>query len=290
MSRHGAVGSSRIARMAAIVAAVAVAAICVASQLTPSTSAAYIASVRTSTNTAATAGYFTCLLALAADKGSETLSYPLNEAATTTSAADNGNAGTNTGTYRGTHAITNTTPIACSRDTANATVFNGSSTYVSTATQINNPTTYSLEVWFKTTVAGGKLIGFGNAQTGASATYDRELYINSAGAVTFGTYNTAAQTVTSPTAYNDGNWHQAIATMSPTTGMALWLDGKKVASNTALVSQRSLTGYWRIGYDANSVFPLNGTSLYFNGSMRFASVFTSVLSATQISNHYAAGL
>jgi hypothetical protein len=289
MSRHLSVGPTRIARTAALLAAVAVAAICLASQLTPSTSAAYIASVRNSTNTAATAGYFTCLSALAADKTSETLSYPLNEAAATTSAADNGNSGTNTGTYRGTHAISNTTPTACSRDTANATVFNGTNSYVSTATSITNPTTYSLEVWFKTTVAGGKLIGFGNAQTGASTTFDRELYINSVGAVTFGTYNTAVQTVTSPSAYNDGAWHLAIATMSPGAGMALWLDGTKVASNTAYVSQRSYAGYWRLGYDANTGFPLLGSSLYFTGSMRFASVFTTVLSSVQISNHYAAG-
>jgi hypothetical protein len=281
--------SPRLARGAALIAAAAFALVCVATQFAPSTSAAFIASVRNSTNTAATAGYFTCLSALAADKASETLSYPLNEAAATTTAADNGSAGTNTGTYRGTHAISTTTPVACTRDVVNATVFDGSSTYLSSTTQITNPTTYSLEVWFKTTVAGGKLIGFGNAQTGASTTYDRELYINSAGAVTFGTYNTAVQTITSPTAYNNGAWHQAIATMSPTAGMALWLDGTKVASSAAFVNQRSYAGYWRIGYDANSVFPLNGTSLYFNGSMRFASVFTTVLTSAQISNHYAAG-
>ncbi|CAN5140771.1 hypothetical protein BH09ACT1_BH09ACT1_27240 [soil metagenome] len=289
MSRHVGMTSPRAARGAALIAAAAIAILCIATQLVPSTSAGFQAKITNSKNTAATAGYFTCLSALAADKSSETLSYPLNEAAATTSAADNGSAGTNTGTYRGAHAITTTTPIACTRDTVNATVFDGTSSYVSSTTQIANPTTYSLEVWFKTTVAGGKLIGFGNAQTGASTTYDRELYINSAGAVTFGTYNTAVQTVTSPTAYNNGAWHQAIATMSPTTGMALWLDGTKVASSTTFVNQRSVTGYWRVGYDANSVFPLNGASLYFTGSMRFASVFTTVLTAAQISNHYAAG-
>ena len=49
------------------------------------------------------------------------------------------------------------------------------------------PQIYSIEIWFKSTsTQGGKLIGFGNSQTGNSATTDRHVYMQNDGKLVFG--------------------------------------------------------------------------------------------------------
>ncbi len=93
----------------------------------------------------------------------------------------NGNAldetGNNNGTFQSSPALTaNRFNIASS-----AVSLNGSSQYVSTTRSYVNPTNFTISIWFRTSsVTGGKLIGFGNAQTGSSGQYDRHLYMNNA--------------------------------------------------------------------------------------------------------------
>lgn len=78
-------------------------------------------------------------------------------------------------------------------------------------------------------------------------------------------------------------------TLSPTAGAALWLDGAQVASNGSSRTPESTTGYWKIGYDTlGGQWPNVGSS-YFGGSLRYAAVKSTVLTPTQIQNHYAAG-
>ena len=121
---------------------------------------------------------------------------------------------------------TTPSPNACPRDSGTAYALNGSTSSVSTPRSYANPTTFSEEVWFRTTVAGGMLIGFGSSQTGASSQHDRKLYLTTTGQLAFGSYNGATQVITSPTAVNDGAWHHTVATMSPTNGMRLYVDGR----------------------------------------------------------------
>ena len=47
-----------------------------------------------------------------------------------------------------------------------------------------------------------------------------------------------------PTSVSDGQWHHAVATLSP-SGMKLYLDGNLVATN-ANTSSQGFAGYWRI--------------------------------------------
>ncbi len=55
---------------------------------------------------------------------------------------------------------------------------------------MNGPQTFSVEGWFNTTTnTGGKLIGFGNNQTGMSRNYDRHIYMMNDGQLVFGVYN-----------------------------------------------------------------------------------------------------
>ena len=252
------------------------------------TRSAFSATVTNTGNSAATAPYFTCTAAVAADASTAVFAYRLGEASGSTTAVDSSGKGAN-GTYQGSMTATTPTPNACPRDTGRSYVLNGSTSFVSTPSSFRNPTTFSEEVWFRTTVPGGMLMGFGSNQVATSGQHDRQIYINTSGQLVFGAYSGTTQVVTSPTAYNDGSWHHVVATMSASTGMRLYADGVLVASNAAYTAPENATGYWRIGYDTISGWPGAPSNYWFTGSMRFAAVYSSVLTPTQVANHYAAG-
>jgi hypothetical protein len=249
----------------------------------PGSNAALTAKITNGTGTAGTAPYFTCAAAHAG--ASDYYVYPLADNPVTTTAADTSGAARN-GTYVGTPA--HSTANACVRDTGGSTTFNGSTTWLRTPTSFVNPTAFTIEVWFRTSTAGGYLIGFNNATTGAGTSYDRHLYLTTAGKVTFGVYPSARQVITSAKAYNDGAWHQAAATFG-TTGMNLYLDGALVASNTAVTTAANYTGYWRVGYGGLASWTGAATNYFFNGQLGYAVVYNSTLNAATIASHDAAG-
>jgi len=290
-------------RVAYAALGVAIAALCVIAAGAPGTTSGYIAAVRNTADAATTAANFTCAGAVGVDKSNAMFEYYLNEASGATKAIDYAS-GSNPGTYvNGLTGIatgmtsSSTTPIACPRDTGGAWVLNGTSNTISYPTSFAGPTTFSLEAWFKTTATSGKIIGFGSSQVGLSGQYDRHLYV-SGGSITFGVYNGGYDTITSPLSYNDGLWHQVVATFSPTAntttgvpaGMALYVDNKLVAFNTSYTVAESHSGYWRIGYDNLGGWPNAGTNYYFTGSMRFVAAYTTALTPAQINLHYLAGV
>ncbi|QZQ55463.1 LamG domain-containing protein [Curtobacterium sp. TC1] len=277
----------RDGRVVALLLVVALAVVVLLNQFAP-TRSAYSATVRNDTNTAATAPYFTCTGAVGADTANALFAYRLTESSNARTATDWSGRGVN-GTYQGSMTAATPDPIACPRDTGSAYVLNGSTSYVTASRSYANPTTFSEEVWFRTTVAGGQLIGFGSSQTGGSGQHDRKLYLNTSGQLAFGTYSGTTQVVTSPRAYTDGTWHHAVTTMSPTNGMRLYVDGALVASNAAFKAPENFTGYFRIGYDTVSGWPGSPANPYFTGSMRYAAVYGTELSATQVAAHAAAG-
>jgi hypothetical protein len=288
--RSAAARPARRPRPAAVAASVSAIALGAVLLLAPGTNGAYTASIQNTNNTAASsANYFTCTSAFAADRANALFAYPLTEATGSTTARDAA-AGTYPGSYRGTMTSATVNPQACPRDAGGSYVLNGSTSHVVNPTSLSSPATFSTEVWFKTQIRSGKLIGFGSSATGASTSYDRHTYLSTTGQLVFGTYNNGAyQTVTSPGVVTDGNWHHVVSAMSPTTGMALWVDGVQVAVNTRLTTAESTTGYWKIGYDNVSGWAGAGTNPYFTGSMRFAAVYRTVLTAAQVQNHYNAG-
>lgn len=269
---------------ALLVAALAVVLLC--NQFAP-TRSAYSATVTNSGDTAATAPYFTCAAAAQADAAGALFEYDLDEPSASRTAADSSGKG-NAGTYQGTMTAT-ANPGICARDGGPAYTLNGTNSFVSTPRSYANPTTFSEEVWFRTTVAGGLLIGFGSNQVATSGQHDRNVYITTGGQVSFGTYNGTTQVITSSKVVTDGAWHHVVATMSPTNGMRLYLDGAPVASNPAFRAPENYTGYFRVGYDTISGWPGAPAKEYFTGSMRYAAVYSTELSATQVANHAAAG-
>lgn len=163
---------------------------------------------------------------------------------------------------------------------------NGTATGV-LATTIAPPTpkVYSLEGWFRTTTtSGGKLFGYGNAQTGQSTGYDRHVYMTNAGKLIFGTYNNRTDTLTSPNSYNDGQWHHLVASQGA-SGMSLYLDGNRVGSNTVTTAQ-DYAGWWRVGGDSLSGWPSQPASSNFAGDLDEFAVYPTALAPEIVQSHY----
>jgi PKD repeat protein len=235
----------------------------------------YVASGRTSPIAAAPSDAY----GAAVYNDDPTLYWRLGES-TGSAAADSGQQ-ENPGTYAG--GVTQGLTGALSGVNNSAASF-GAGSGVSSNAQFNNPATYSLETWFNTTTTvGGKLIGFGNAQTGQSSSYDRHVYMQDDGTLVFGTYTGQLNTVTSGSPYNDGNWHHAVAIQS-SGGMKLYVDGVLVGTNPQTGAQ-DYSGYWRIGGDTT----WSSSSPWFNGKLDEVAVYSSALSAQDIANHYSLG-
>lgn len=174
---------------------------------------------------------------------------------------------------------------AIAGDPDTAATFSGASTaFAATRTAAAAPNTFSIEAWFKTTsTTGGKIVGFGSANSGNSSTYDRHIYMDTAGRILFGVNPGAKVIEQSASGYNDGKWHQVVASLSG-AGMQLFVDGKSVANRTDTTQGQSMLGYWRIGGDAS----WSGAA-DFTGSIDDVSLYPTALTAGQVANHFSAG-
>ncbi len=220
--------------------------------------------------------------------------WPLNDTGSTAAdASPNG--------FNGTYESGTTQGVAGPFPGTTATSFNGQNGLVSSNNSVPGPNAFTIEGWFKTTTnTGGKLIGFGNNQTGMSGNYDRHIYMMNDGQLVFGVYNSGVQTIETPDVYNDGQWHYVVATLDPSTGMSLYVDGQLIGTNSNTTPQ-SYTGYWRVGGDnlnawnldpwgSNSQGTTEPNSYYFNGTMADVAVYPVALSAAQVAAHYAAAI
>ncbi|AUZ88736.1 cell surface protein [Arthrobacter agilis] len=162
-----------------------------------------------------------------------------------------------------------------------AFAFDGTSGMTAATKSEANPRVYSMEAWFRTdTSRGGKIIGFGNADTGLSGSYDRHVYMEDSGKLIFGTYTGQTNTIQTPLAYNDDTWHHVVASQSP-QGMKLYVDGALVGTNPQTGAQ-SYTGYWRIGGDRT----WGSSSAFFEGSIDEVAVYSRELTQERVKAHY----
>jgi len=184
-----------------------------------------------------------------------------------------------------TGGVTRAVAGALTGTTNTATTFNGSSGLGASQVLTAGPQVFSEEAWFKTSsTKGGKIIGFGNAKSGLSGSYDRHVYLDTIGRVVFGVYPGSESTVQSSSRYNNGKWHHVVATMGP-DGMVLYVDGKQVAQRSDVTTAQAYSGYWRVGGDSG----WGNTSKYFNGSIDEPAVYSTVLSADAVARHYQVG-
>ncbi|MEV7631667.1 PKD domain-containing protein [Microbacterium sp. NPDC089318] len=163
--------------------------------------------------------------------------------------------------------------------------FDGTSNGLAASTsRIEGPQTFAIEAWFKTTTrVGGKIVGFGNQPSGTSSSYDRHIYMDANGRVNFGVYPNASRIVTSSGVYNDGEWHHAVASLDPSRGMELYLDGVKVGQRTDTTSAQGYSGYWRIGGDST----WSGAQ-FFAGTVDEVAIYKGALTRQQVAAHYLA--
>lgn len=287
-------------REVGLISMVAVASVTVMAILLQAGSQATFASqITNSTDTAGTRTWFTCKNA-AVGTSTARFAWALDtvSASTVQDLTTNNLDGTVTG------SVSTSASTSCPRDTpVRSLSFTGSTggACIRQTSQITAPKQYSIEVWFKTpptTNANGKLIGFGNATTAADGSYDRHLYIDSAGRLIFGTYMRSDNTqhvIVTPTSVDDGAWHHAVATSTTAGALALYVDGSLVGTTT-ISNQETYNGYWKVGCGNLATWQDRTTTWigtwprYYTGQLRFAAVYTTVLSATQAKEHYLAGV
>jgi PKD repeat protein len=179
---------------------------------------------------------------------------------------------------------------AVADDTAYA--FDGSSTASLVSEKVGDaPNTFTQEAWFQTTsTIGGRIMGFANKATETSSAFDRQVYLQSNGRVSFAVkvpiwwgLSTETRSVTSTDSFNDGKWHHVAAAMSP-SGIALYVDGALVGSQADVTSGQSYNAYLRVGADK----AIAGASV-FTGRIDEVALYPTALSAQQVARHAASG-
>ncbi len=146
----------------------------------------------------------------------------------------------------------------------------------------------TVEMWFKTSSTNGILMGseysLGPSQPSA---WDPMLYIDSSGDLQAelwwdGSYNTIASSST----VDDGNWHEAVVTVTTGGTETLYVDG--TSQGTATLTSSPTPGYATIGAGSSQSFP-NGASGWatFNGQIADVSLYQTALSSTTIDAQYA---
>jgi hypothetical protein len=159
----------------------------------------------------------------------------------------------------------------------------GSTGYVTTFGVFSDPQDFTISVWFNTTTTqGGKLVGFGDVSTGPSGNYDRHLYMDNQGHVVFGVNPGSIEIISNTVACNDGNWHQAVATLAFSTGMSLYIDGVLATNQAAFNSAQHFNGVWKIGYDNLNNWPDQPASFFFKGTIDEVQIWETPLNASQI--------
>lgn len=148
------------------------------------------------------------------------------------------------------------------------------------------PTEFSAQVWFRTSTASGRLLGFGDLQVGNSGHRDRQIYLTNSGRVHFGVRADGAQVLASTRQYNDNQWHQAVATLDGSTAR-LYVDGVLVAQRHDISNPEEYIGHWRLGGDSQSGWPSAGNA-NFTGSMDELSIYDYALTPAQVQAHYVA--
>jgi PKD repeat protein len=173
--------------------------------------------------------------------------------------------------------------------TAKSTTFAGTAAVPAvTPNPVLGPQSFTEEAWFKTTSStGGKIIGFGDSNAGTSSNYDRQIYMTNAGNLVFGVYSSGPRTLTSPLPYNDGQWHQVVASLD-SSGMVLYLDGKRVARDTGVTGAQVFSGYWRVGGDNLGGWTGQPSSNDFTGGIEDVALYPAALTLAQVQSHYQA--
>ncbi|MGI3782953.1 MAG: LamG-like jellyroll fold domain-containing protein [Janthinobacterium lividum] len=154
--------------------------------------------------------------------------------------------------------------------------------------RLSSPNELTLQMWFSTTTTtGGKLVGMENTASGNGTTYDKMIYLTDTGKLVFGVYTGGKQTLQTAASYNDGRWHQVVATQGP-SGMHLYVDGQLQTSNAVTTNQAS-GGYWRVGGGNLANWPSSPTTGLYSGLVDEVAIYGKSLPAATIATQYNLG-
>jgi signal peptidase I len=214
--------------------------------------------------------------------------YLLDEASGPTAADLSGNA-SRSGTYTGNLTYRQSGSGTGSPGTS-VLLGGGGARMVTGGSAIAGPTTFTLEVWMKSTsTTGGKLIGFESTQASTSSKYDRHLFMRNNGLIVYGGWTGGTQRlIVTPRAYNDGVWHLVVVTARPNGSnqtSTIYVDGTAVVTGTT-TQLSTYTGWWRAGYGALATGSNYPSSADFEGSLDNVAVYAAELSAARVLAHY----
>ena len=184
------------------------------------------------------------------------------------------------GTYRGEPEVGVESPVAGEGHTAAA--FDGEDDFISSDSPRPAPAQFTLEAWFQTeSTTGGTIASFGATKDELSNAHDRKIFMTADGRVHFGVYKDGHHYADAQNAYNDGEWHHAVAQLGP-NGMDLYVDGVKVAHNDQTVAEDN-NGYWKVGGERAWL----GVP-YFDGAIDEVAMYPTVLPESRLLAHYEA--
>jgi signal peptidase I len=185
------------------------------------------------------------------------------------------------------------TPGALPNNTGYSIGLNGGTgRLVSGGPAVVDPSTYTVELWFKTTTKlGGKLVGFESTRNATSATFDRHVFMRADGRLVYaGSAASGASLLTSAAAYNNGGWHHLVLTATPRANRqdaVMYVDGQAVASGS-VTRGSAYSGWWRVGHGSlpsGSGYPPSSS---FHGSIDNVAGYQTRLGADRVGAHYAA--
>jgi len=189
--------------------------------------------------------------------------------------------GSNNGSYLNTPTLGVTGAISGDSDTA--VTFQAANTeYIDIGTYVGIPTGASdrtVEGWIKTTNSGSDSpIYVVGAYSGTLRTFWAG-YLNSSGVLA---WTDSVSFLTFGSAINDGNWHHVVFTYTGTT-LRAYIDGSEASG-----SPQTLGGALDTSGAGNQWIAANG-SAWLEGSLDEVALYTSVLSAGEIANHWGIG-
>lgn len=154
---------------------------------------------------------------------------------------------------------------------------------------------HTVELWFRTTsTQEGYLIGF-EQQGGSLTNYDRTVLMNAQGRIVIGDWSLLGRSlVTTPRAYNDGQWHHLVVATSPGSWLrgptaTVYVDGAQVAQGETTGYLTSFTGNWQIGQGrraGGSIFTPFPVTVTFRGDIDAVAVYPTALTPAQVQAHW----
>ena len=157
----------------------------------------------------------------------------------------------------------------------------GDGAYLATSKRVASPQTFSISLWFKTTsTARAGLAGFASRQTGSDALFDRAIWMDERGRLSFAVLlEDASATLSSLTGYNDGAWHLVVARFSG-SGQYLMVDGESIADDPTSSGGETYNRYWRFGEEPLSSSP----AVAIDASVPAGNFFSGTLDEIRITN------